>query len=68
MAQFQGLNFYVTGVSGNGSDVVGYGANSSGYLEALEWSGGITTGLGSLPYGLASQAFGTNFDGSVSWG
>ena len=66
-AQFQGLDFYVTGVSGDGSVVVGYGANSSGRTEAFSWSDGTTTGLGFLnpPSAGFSQAFGTNSDGSV---
>jgi len=77
--RFQGLgSFYATGVSGNGSAVVGYGANASGYTEAVELSGanfkgqgssGTLTGLGFLnaPSGSVgySQAFGTNYDGSV---
>ena len=59
-AQFQGLDFYVTGVSGDGSVVVGYGNG-----EALSWSDGTTTGLGFLNLSGPSQAFGTNSDGSV---
>jgi probable HAF family extracellular repeat protein len=65
-AQFQGLDFYVTGVSGDGSVVVGYGAGSSGGTEALSWSDGTTSGLGFLSLLPSySQAFGTNYDGSV---
>ena len=78
---FEGLgSFYATGVSGDGSAVVGYGPNASGNTEAVELSGaslkgqgssGTLTGLGFLngPSGSGSngtsQAFGTNYDGSV---
>jgi probable HAF family extracellular repeat protein len=60
----------VTGVSGDGSVIVGYSYGSvivgSGY-EAFRWtSGGGMVGLGLLPGGLfSSQAEGVSADGSV---
>ena len=77
--RFEGLgSFYATGVSGDGSVVVGNFTNASGYGEAGQLSGvslkgngssGTLTGLGFLngPSGSNgfSQAFGTNYDGSI---
>ena len=69
---FQGIGFLgtgtsstATGVSGDGSVVVGYATSSSGYVEAFSWTGGTMLGLGALPYGITSWAYGTNYDGSV---
>jgi probable HAF family extracellular repeat protein len=76
--RFEGLgSFYATGVSGDGSVVVGYG-NPVNTTEAVRLTGatlkgngsaGTLTGLGYLSNssGTASfsQAFGTNYDGSV---
>jgi autotransporter-associated beta strand protein/probable HAF family extracellular repeat protein len=56
-----------TGVSGDGFTVVGYDA--AGRTEAFSWTASTgMVGLGYLPYGLVSQAFGTNSDGSVTVG
>jgi probable HAF family extracellular repeat protein len=70
---FEGLGFLpngtssdATGVSGDGSVVVGY-APGVGTTQAFSWSGGTMTPLGSLNPSTTtfSQAFGTNFNGSV---
>ena len=53
-----------TGISGDGFTVVGYDA--AGRTEAFSWTASTgKVGLGYLPYGLLSQASGTNSDGSV---
>jgi probable HAF family extracellular repeat protein len=54
-----------TGVSGNGSIIVGAGSvPPSDYLHAVRWSGGVATDLHMMD-GLGSGATGVSLDGSV---
>jgi uncharacterized membrane protein len=56
---------YASGVSADGTTVVGYGIGASG-KTAVYWRNGVLTGLGDLAGGAVdSIAFGTNQDGSV---
>ncbi|MEF2145982.1 MAG: autotransporter domain-containing protein [Desulfovibrionaceae bacterium] len=55
-------------VSADGSVVVGYSQNNSGYSEAFRWTGGTMTGLGFLDDTIAtpsSHAQAVSADGSV---
>ncbi|NNF56639.1 MAG: T9SS type A sorting domain-containing protein [Rhodothermaceae bacterium] len=70
---FQGLGLLpgassgtlATGISADGSTVVGWGVNSEGQTEAFRWTaGGGMVGLGT-PGGLSSYAEGVSADGSV---
>ena len=55
-----------SGVSGDGSVVVGYGSSASGYEAFLWTSGSGMVGLGDLPGGSTeSSAYGVSGDGSV---
>ena len=46
--RFEGLgSFYATAVSGDGSVVVGYGPNASGYTEPVRLTGATLKGNGS---------------------
>jgi uncharacterized membrane protein len=68
--RFEGLgSFYATGVSGDGSVVVGYGSETvrltGATLKGNESSGTLTGLNGPSGSGGPSQAFGTNYDGSI---
>ena len=55
-----------TGISSNGSVVVGFGPSSTSAAEAFRWTASTgMIGLGSLPSGGLSQATATNANGSV---
>jgi probable HAF family extracellular repeat protein len=55
---------WASGVSADGSVVVGRSGSSTG-LQAFRWQNGTMTGLGFLPGGTSSGASGVSADGSV---
>lgn len=59
-----GNSSQATGVSADGSVVVGYGPEASTYMRAFRWVGGSMTNLGTLG-GLRSYAYGVSADGNV---
>jgi probable HAF family extracellular repeat protein len=69
---FQGLGFLpgggtsiATGVSGDGTVVVGWGTTDSSSQEAFSWTGGAISGLGFPGGGTTSTANGVNSNGTV---
>lgn len=61
-----GGNSRATGVSADGSVVVGAGTNTAGYDEGFRWTASTgMVGLGLLPGGPTSSAYGVSGDGSV---
>ena len=60
-----GTGSHASGVSADGSVVVGYATYNNRDIEAFRWTGGVMTGLGILSDYTASQAFGVSADGSV---
>src|SRR5208282_1859718 len=73
-ASFQGLGFlpdgssgsWATGISSDGTVVVGYGAaTGSSEYEAFSWTAGTMTGLGYLSGASQSRAWATNSNGTV---
>lgn len=69
-SNFTGLGFlpgggysFATGLSANGSVVVGWSQNSNGVDEAFRWTRGVMSGLGFLPGGTFSYANAVSADG-----
>jgi probable HAF family extracellular repeat protein len=59
-----GTSSYAYAVSADGSVVVGYSDNASGYDNAFRWSAGVMTNLGTLG-GLEARAHAVSANGSV---
>jgi probable HAF family extracellular repeat protein len=61
-----GTNSWASGISGDGSAVVGFGSTAGAYYNhAFYWSGGRMTDLGTLPGGSTSAAAAISADGKV---
>ncbi len=72
LISFQGLGHLAggvyteaSGVSADGSVVVGRSGPDPQYVQAFSWEGGTMTPLGYLAGGVASEAWSTSADGSV---
>lgn len=69
---FQGVGFLpgggntiVTGLSADGTTVVGYGNSTGSAQQAFRWVGGTITGLGFISGGNTSQALGVSGNGQI---
>ena len=54
-----------SGVSADGSVVVGWAENAAGQWRAFRWENGVMQDLGTLPGGNWSEAWGVSADGAV---
>lgn len=63
------MSISISGLSGDGTTVIGRVRHENGDEEAFAWNDGILTGLGDLPGGpIGSSADAVSFDGSVVFG